>query len=474
MTERKKACPAALLAIFVFLSGICLAQRHNIDSILPVLRSEKPDSNRLKHLNELAWEYSCLYISDSAMHYANSALFLGDSLLPYSRDEKSRRAIDKYRARAFNNLGNIYYDLGNYPEALKNHFSSLKIMEKINNKKGKAAALNNIGLVYYYQGNLSEALRNHFSCLGLYRELGDSAGVASSYNNIAIVYGDQGTNDEALKYHTASLELKKAIGDQYGIAASLNNIGRIYYLMGEYPTALENYLASLAMYSEKKENAGMALNYYNIGNIYFKQKKFGDAERSFSKSAELSKLTGYLHNLKHVYAAITELHEAKGDYKSAFESYKIHLLYRDSLDNEESRRQTVQSQMTYDFEKKEAVAQAEHKKELENQYILAEEKSRKQKITLLCMVCGLLLVLFFAGLIFRSLQITRKQKMIIEEQKELVEQQKEQVEHQKILVEEHQKDMIDSIMYARRIQRALLPSEQYISKNLKRLSKRGK
>jgi len=36
-------------------------------------------------------------------------------------------------------------------------------------------------------------------------------------------------------------------------------------------------------------------------------------------------------------------------------------------------------------------------------------------------------------------------------------------------VEEHQKEIIDSITYARRIQRSLLPTEKYIDKNLNRL-----
>jgi hypothetical protein len=87
----------------------------------------------------------------------------------------------------------------------------------------------------------------------------------------------------------------------------------------------------------------------------------------------------------------------------------------------------------------------------------------------LFVVIGLLLVLFFAGYVFRSLRITRKQKNIIEEQKNLVEQQKQEVELQKFLVEEHQKEIIDSIKYARRIQRALLPTEKYIDKNINRL-----
>jgi len=128
--------------------------------------------------------------------------------------------------------------------------------------------------------------------------------------------------------------------------------------------------------------------------------------------------------------------------------------------------------MTYDFEKKEAVANAEHKKELENLEAIANEKSRKQKLVIAFVVSGLLLVLIFAGFIFRSLRVTRKQKSLIEHQKQVVEEQKQVVELQKNIVEEKQREILDSIHYAKRIQRALLPSDNYIDKQLKRLTKR--
>jgi hypothetical protein len=165
------------------------------------------------------------------------------------------------------------------------------------------------------------------------------------------------------------------------------------------------------------------------------------------------------------------LYSKSGNYKKAYENHKMHILYRDSLDNEESRGKTIQSQMTFDFEKKEAIAEAEHKKELESQQLLAEEKSRKQKIILVFVLGSLLLVLLFAGFIFRSLRTTQKQKNVIESQKILVEQQKLEVEQQKHLVEEHQKSIIDSITYARRIQHSQLPTEKYIEQVLKRLQK---
>jgi hypothetical protein len=74
----------------------------------------------------------------------------------------------------------------------------------------------------------------------------------------------------------------------------------------------------------------------------------------------------------------------------------------------------------------------------------------------------------FADL-FSELRTTRKQRHIIEQQKNLVAKQKQEAEYQKYLVEEKQKEIIDSIKYAKRIQQSLLPTDKYIGKSLNRL-----
>ncbi len=49
---------------------------------------------------------------------------------------------------------------------------------------------------------------------------------------------------------------------------------------------------------------------------------------------------------------------------------------------------------------------------------------------------------------------------------------KETMEKQKDIIEEKNKDITDSIVYAQRIQQSLLPTEKYIEKNMDRLRKR--
>ena len=46
-----------------------------------------------------------------------------------------------------------------------------------------------------------------------------------------------------------------------------------------------------------------------------------------------------------------------------------------------------------------------------------------------------------------------------------------EAQHQKEIVEEKQKEILDSIRYAKRIQQSLLPTEKYIDKKFKELKK---
>jgi len=387
-------------------------------------------------------------------------------------------------ASSYNNIGNVYSDQGNYAKALKYYFASLKIKEALDDKKGMGNSFNSIGNVYYFQNNYPEALKNHTAALKIRETIADKHGIATSYLNIGNVYYGQAMLelspqlrnsklDHALNNFFASLKIMEAIGNKKGMANSYNNIGNVYNNQGDHSEALKNYVSSLKISEAIGNKAGVISSYNNIGIVFTEQKKFNESEEYLIKAKLLSKEIGNKELLKDAYYALTQLDSAKGNYKGAYENHKLYILYNDSLDNEETRKKTIQSQMTFDFDKKEAVADAEHKKELENQEVLANEKERKQKVVLLFVAGGLLLVLAFAGFVFRSLRMTRKQKSIIEQQKDLVEKQKLEVEQQKLLVEEHQKDIIDSITYARRIQHAQLPTETYISRTLKRLYKNG-
>ncbi len=123
---------------------------------------------------------------------------------------------------------------------------------------------------------------------------------------------------------------------------------------------------------------------------------------------------------------------------------------RDSIANQETRKASLKTQFQYEYDKKEALLKEQQEKER----LLADEKSNRQKIVIWSVIFGLVLVVGFSVFIFNRLQLTKKQKIIIEKQKD-------EVETQKHIVDEKQKEILDSLTYAKRLQEAILPPENY-------------
>ncbi|MEP7171001.1 MAG: histidine kinase, partial [Bacteroidota bacterium] len=143
-----------------------------------------------------------------------------------------------------------------------------------------------------------------------------------------------------------------------------------------YQQALKNYFASLTIHEEIKNRNGIAVTYSNIGNIFVKEKNFSDAQKYLSNALSISKELGDKELMKGSYLYQQSLDSAMNNFQKAYENLKLFYTYRDSLINQENTKKIVQTQMQYDFDKKETATKAEtDKKEL-----LAKAEISKQKI----------------------------------------------------------------------------------------------
>lgn len=109
------------------------------------------------------------------------------------------------------------------------------------------------------------------------------------------------------------------------------------------------------------------------------------------------------------------------------------------------------------------IKQIQKQKEL-NEKIVEVNQEQTQKKYLFVIIAFVELIMIISIIAF-----FRQKKL-----KELVNLRKEEIEKQKHLIEEKQKEILDSIRYAKRIQTALLTSEKYIDRSLNKLSKSSK
>ncbi|MBI5806158.1 tetratricopeptide repeat protein [candidate division TA06 bacterium] len=144
-------------------------------------------------------------------------------------------------AEIFNTLGQAYWHLAEWSQALSVHRKSLEIKEREGSLYGIANSHNNLGLVYYRMYDWDRAAESHQKSFALREKIGDISGLAKSYNNLALISRHLYDWDQALEYHNKGLQTMERIGSGVETAASLVNIGLIHKAKGEWDRALWSY-----------------------------------------------------------------------------------------------------------------------------------------------------------------------------------------------------------------------------------------
>lgn len=428
-----------LIAVFCF-PLILAAQNPDIDSILQRVKTEPEDTNRVIDLNTLAFRYIGISRFDTAMICGSKALELAQKL--------------NYQAGispSLTNIGIVHTNYGNFPKALEYYLKALKQDEKLNNKVRVGKLLSNIGVIYVKQREPKKALEYYTKALKLSEELGVKKSMAAVHYNIGNIYSDVKDYNTALDHYYKALKLDEEIGNTLTRSMRVGSIGVVYHELQDLEKAEKYYREALRFSQESGNEESEARYLCNIGSIYVEKKEYKTAEDYLLKALPMFEKIGFLEGLQETNDQLSQMYEGMRNSSKALKHYKLYTLAKDSLFNEEKNNEVVRHELTYEFEKKEAAYNAEQDKKA----AVAESEQKKQSLLLLLIACVALAVSITALVIFRSLRTTRKQKKIIE--------------NQKTQVEEKQKEILDSIHYARRIQKTLMPTESYIERSLKRL-----
>ncbi|MES2681585.1 MAG: tetratricopeptide repeat protein [Bacteroidota bacterium] len=426
---------------------------NKIAALLTRIKNEKEDTNQVNSLNSLGFEYSVQDFS-KAKFYLNKA------------EQLARRLnFKKGYANSLSYLGIAYETQGNYFEALNAQVGALKIREEIGDKSGISYSIHYIGDIYFGQSDLSgkisskedynsKALAQFFKALKIAEEVNDEKSIANTFNCIGNSYREQEKYSSALEYYFKAVKIRERSGDSINLSTTLVNIGKLYLKQGNYNAALEYLFRALKLSEELGHKRTNIKALGTIGTIYFMQKKYDKSVEFCNKSLALGRQVGYLEYIAKANNLLSQIYSSD-DFRGhnsdrAFEYYKAYITEKDSIDTKKAN----QAELQFDFDKKEELAKVEHAKQM----AISETEKKKQKIIIWSVAGGLLFVLIFAGFIFRTLQLTQKQKAIIEAKEKETQQQKH-------LIEDKQKEILDSITYAKRLQQAILPPTEFITKN---------
>jgi len=314
------------------------------------------------------------------------------------------------RAQVLNFLAFMHSHQGNFDKAFSTCYDCIREAELSNDKRNSYWGIYTLAVLHFDLKDFENAEKCYRDAAEKFRAGGNEYGQARSENGLSSIYIQQEKYAEAREILERTLKFYTSIEVTSGQSRSLNDLGLVYRKTGEIEKALQCLKESLQIRKETKHFQGIATSLNEISELLLGQKKYEEAKKYLEEAKAACEKVQNKSKLFRTHFLFSQLYRAINEPWKALDHY-----------------------VEYDKIKSEVQGEVANNKIKELQTKMATEKSEKET------------------------EIHRLKNV---ELKEAYEE-----------IEIKQKEIIDSINYAKRIQRSLLPNEKYIEKNLKRLKK---
>jgi serine phosphatase RsbU (regulator of sigma subunit) len=417
---------ACYTLLMVLIAGLSALAQTRPDSLKAEILKAKDDTNKVNLYLALTNELH-LVNADSAFPNAQKALALSRQL-----------GFVKGEAFALDDIGNYFNGRGNYAAALRSFISSLGLFEKLGRKRNMAIVCNSIGNTYLGTGDDAKALEYYQKSHDIAAEIKNRYGIGLADVGISSVYTRQGRHAPALsalgEAHAVFSELKM----NYPLAVVLTNIGTIYSDTDRGDSALYFFNKAIALFSAMQNKYGTYSNMRSMGHVYFKRGEVNKALQYFTEALSLCREDNAKDNEKEIAKDVSDAYKALGRYQEAYSYFVQYAALKDSVFNSESNKQLLDVQTKYETEKKDREIVL-----LNKDRELQEQARHRDRLIIWFSVGGLLVVGIACVIAFLGYKRKKKLSRILELQKSII--------------EEKNKDITDSIRYAKNIQEAILP-----------------
>ena len=449
---------------------------------LKVSRQNKNVTGEINSLRLFADAYSLLSRYDTAL---------------FVLEEASRLALKandlKSMARIYNLRGNIFLDKGSFNSSLRCYNRALEISDRINFEDGIVKAYANLGVTNYLVGNYDKAIdfynlaiprletRQDSNTLAIvnsnlatfYQLVGDydmaidvckkalsylketdNLGKSTAYVNLGRNYSELFNYKRAIEYYKIALELAIKNGNVRNMITCYNNIGISYVSMGQFNKGVSNLDKGLKMAEKHGMDSDVAQLKFFLAKAYLDNGEISQATSLAEESSRIADSLKIMELMFNNYRLLADLYDKLNDFQLCNEVLKKHIEINQEVQDEYYHHELSVMEAKYKVDIKEQHIKMLVQDSLYKQQVVANQEKElkwKKSETNYLILGGLLLFLGILLITYFLLQYKKVNKYIVA--------QKEKVEHQKKTIEIKNRDITDSIKYAERIQKTILPAK---------------
>ena len=406
-----------------------------------------------------AYQYIGWNFQDVSLYEKSRASFF--TSLSYMKKSGDKQAIGD----AYGNLGNAFLDVKNYQKSLDYQLLSLDASEEILNtfptgdklkqaKLGKTYTLHNIGAIYLEIEMHDKGLEYALKSLQLEEESNNRLGIAISCAAIGNVYNKLGKIDSTIYYFKRALSIYESddIGDSFGITTVLYT----YSLLDSSDLTMDERKAMFFKSLELKKNFGdvngevemlLAIVKGNFGSVT------NDSLAKIITKIDYLVENHQLDDVKEDYYKYLANYKAKiGDFESAYITLEDYLDRKEAATEKVTSHSLIAGDIMHRMETKNLNDSLKIEKQFALERVAQSEKMARVQDVVYLIVIGIIILTISLFFIIRANK--KKKKLNIE------------LIQKNALIQENSKQILDSITYAKRLQRAILPSIEDVNEHI--------
>lgn len=213
----------------------------------------------------------------------------GEALALYAKLIQLNKGINSYgsikkNAEYFTFIGRVNNDQGKPNNALDSFAKAAKIYKSNSDTLNWAKVQNDIAYSYYLLGKYYQSIAYADSARKKLLLVGDDNNAGYSKSLTGSCYWELGKYDSAILAHKHSIELRKKANNASGQARSWKSIGELYLKSGLKNEALAAYDSAAYFYQQLKDSSGLAETYNKKGNVFYNDENNKMAVEYFEKA----------------------------------------------------------------------------------------------------------------------------------------------------------------------------------------------
>jgi CheY-like chemotaxis protein len=330
----------------------------------------------------------------------------------------------------------------------------VKKYEDEKNKNELARYLTKLAYLYWQIDASSEAINYFERSIKVNKELKNSNALRIIYNNLGLIYSEKDEYQKAIDYFQKSLQLNLSEGNKDEAASDYLNIALAFQSLGYYSESNNRAQQALNKALET-QNMEMAKSCYGI--LAENNEKLGNSKLSAEFYDKFNTISKHLQKQQ-----MDAMASQTKEYEHQVETKEKQL--KNTLDTlGEVLQMNREMQLQNELLNKDNLLKAEQQARLEAEQARLEQRERTRTMQIAALFVVLALFLCIIGLVYWQFGQKKKANQLLKLQNAEIERQKSEIEAQHALATKQKKRMTDSIQYAQRIQKAVLPLESAFS-----------